>query len=166
MRVALDTLEAQRVMFGGVGLDLRTVQADFPHLEAAQLLSHDQNLVEEHFEIRQEPKPEGGDRVMIGMCVSRDISEGHRVVGCRFDLAARARPGRVRVEQERHQHLGMVCRRSAPFVAVADRSQVQLPDNVDHEPGQVAFRNPILQTRRHQEQRVAIVRNEVVSHAA
>ena len=65
----------QRLMPAGVGLDLHPIERDIAQLEQLQLPRQQQHLHEQPFQFGQEPAPERGQRVMVGMRVGREVPE-------------------------------------------------------------------------------------------
>jgi hypothetical protein len=55
----------------------------------------------------------------------------------------------------------MIGRATTAGITIAQDAQIELLDHLDHEARQVLFWKPILNTRRHQEHRVAIERTKV-----
>jgi phytoene dehydrogenase-like protein len=51
-------------------------------------------------------------------------------------------------------------------IATQERRQVELVDDVEDEPGEVVFGQPVTQIRRQQEGLVAVAAKEVVGHGA
>ena len=66
-------------MPAGVGVYLRPVQPDRPHFQQAHLAGELQHLDEQLFNLVEEPSPEGGDRVVVGMFVPGDEAESHGI---------------------------------------------------------------------------------------
>lgn len=161
----ISTFEAQRAVLGGIRLDLGSIQTHAPNLQALEFFGEQQDLIEHFLEMWQEPTPKRGNRIMVGMLIGRDITEGHRVVRCNLDLPARSDARGVSVKQKGHEHFGMIRRRATAFIRLSYHPKVQLRNQLHDEPCQMLLRKPVLNTRRHQKQRVTIVRNEVVRHA-
>ena len=92
-------------MLGRIGLDLAPVQADLAQLQKTQRLGQQQDLQKQRLELLKKPFAEGGNGVVIGMRVGRNVAKGNRVVGGLFQLSTGEHPGRVTVKQQGQQHL-------------------------------------------------------------
>jgi len=104
------------------------------------------------------PGAKAGDRRMIRDPVGRDHPEGDVLAAASLDSAARALPDRVAVEQQRDHHL-RVERGPPPAILTIrprERAQIHLLDGVQHEPGEVIFRQPLTQVRRQQQLLVTV----------
>jgi NOL1/NOP2/fmu family ribosome biogenesis protein len=76
----------------GIGVYLRSIQADRAQLQHTRLLSQQKNLHEEAFEFRQEAAPKRGECIMIGMQVPRDKAKRHRFIGSALNFARYSTP--------------------------------------------------------------------------
>ena len=68
-------------MPAGIGMHLCAVQRHRAQLEHPGLPRQRQHLDEQPLDIRKKSPPEGGDGVVVGMIVSRNEAERHRIVG-------------------------------------------------------------------------------------
>src|SRR5262245_11561167 len=75
-------------------------------------------------------------------------------------------PDAVGVQEHAEQELGVVGGMAVPIVTVGlvEGLQVELVDDVQHEPGEVAVRQPVAQVRGQQEGLVAVTAQKVVGH--
>ena len=78
----------QRAVPAGVGVDFRAVEPDRSHSQNAHLAREQQHLNEQPLDLLEKPPPERRNRVMVGMIVSRNEAERHRVIGRPLQLAA------------------------------------------------------------------------------
>src|SRR3954451_5466483 len=111
-------------------------------------------------------RPEPSDGGMVWLLVRRQHPKRHVFDQTTLDLTAGALTDRIRVDQH-PKRLRRVIRGTAPTintVAGVKRRQVQLSDDIDHEPRQMTLRQPVGHRRRHQHQLLTINRDEVVSH--
>jgi len=109
---------------------------------------------------------EACDGHMVGRAVAGQDPESNVLVAAPLDLAGGTHPDRVGVQQYAEQRLRVIGRMAMPVgpVASEERRQVKLVDYVAHEPGEVAFGQPVAQVGREQEGLVAVATQEVVSH--
>jgi pyrimidine deaminase RibD-like protein len=84
-----------------------------------------------------------------------------------FELAGGAHAEAVAIQQHAQQGLGVVGGMAVPVITVGpvERTQVELVDHVEDEPGEVAVGQPVAQIRGQQEGLVAVAAQEVVRHA-
>jgi hypothetical protein len=103
-----------------------------------------------------------------GELVAGQHPEGEILAAAPLDLPGGAHADRVGVQQHPKQSLGVVGGVAVPVGSVApqERPQVELVDDVQHEPGQVAAGQPIAQVRGQQEGLVVVAAKEVVGHGA
>ncbi len=97
------------------------------------------------------PLSKVGDGVVIGMLIGGQITIGQISVGRAFDLARAWLADGVGVEQKPSHHLGMISRFPAtigPLIVVNNGAQIQFPDKVCDEAGQMTFWQPVLQVGR------------------
>src|SRR6266545_4500136 len=88
--------------------------------------------------------------------------------GAPVELPGGTHPDRVGVQQHAQQRLGVVGGMAVPVGAVGaqERLQVELVGDVEDEPGEVAFGEPVAQVGRQQEGLVTVPTTEVVGHGA
>jgi hypothetical protein len=110
--------------------------------------------------------PEARDGDVVGRLVGGQHPEGDVFGAAAFDLAGGAHPDGVSVQQHAQQGLGVVGGVAVPVVAVGsvEGLKVELVDHVDHEPGEVAFGEPVAQVGWQQEGLVAVAAQEVVGY--
>ncbi|MCY1551868.1 hypothetical protein D9M68_882280 [compost metagenome] len=93
---------------------------------------------------------------MVGVGVGRHIAKRHRVVGRAFDLAAGMHAVGIAVDQQAQQHGRMVCGRTPAGVLAGQLAQIELLDDLYHEPRQVIIRQPFVYRGRQQVRSVSI----------
>jgi hypothetical protein len=105
---------------------------------------------------------------VVGELVAGQHPEGEVLKAAPLDLAGGAHPQAVGVQQHPKQGLGVVGRVAVAVSPIAPQewTEVELVDDVAHEPGQVAFGQPVTQVRRQQERLVVVAAQEVEGHAA
>jgi hypothetical protein len=109
---------------------------------------------------------ETGDRRVVGQQSGADHAECDVDVARTLDLARRADPDAVGVEQQRH-HRGRVVCCAAPAIGSVvgvEGREVHLLNRVQHEPRQMLFRQPVRHRRWEQIELVALWGEEVVGH--
>lgn len=129
----------ERAVPTGVGVDLGAVQTHRAKAREPILTRHLQYLHEDIGELLAEAAPEARQGVMVRVLVAGDEAEGQRIVGGPLDLAARVRPRRVAVDQQRQQQRRMVGVASTAGVGSLQFRQVQPVDHIDHVARQVRF---------------------------
>jgi len=72
--------------------------------------------------------------------VGADVAKRDRVVGGQGQLATGEDPGRIAVEDQRHQHLRVVGFGAGAGVRRHQMTQVELLDDLHHKPRQVLLR--------------------------
>lgn len=100
-----------------------------------------------------------GNGVMIGMLIGGEHPKGNPIVGGLFDLS-RTRPAySVRIEQQADHHPGIERRLAAlvVIVATADRTKIQLADNIYDKIDQMILRQLLFHIRGQQEQLVRVI---------
>ena len=150
-------------MLARVGVDLGAVQRDVTQLEQPHLARQHQHRHEQRLALLEEPPPERGQRVVVGVGVGRHKPERHRVVGRALDLAAGVHPAGVAVDQQAQQHRRVMRDRTAPAVRARQRAQAQLLDDLHHETRQVVRRQPLVD-RRWQQVRSVSVNGDDAAH--
>jgi hypothetical protein len=132
---------------GGVGLDPGAVQRDHAQADQAGRGAQAQGLDQEVSQRLLVPDAEPGDGHTVERLVAGQHPEGEILVAAPLDLPRRADPGAVGVQQHAEQQPRVVGGMAVPVVAVrsAERPQVELVDQVQDEPAQVAVRQPVAQ---------------------
>jgi hypothetical protein len=112
--------------------------------------------------------PEPRDGHVVGRLVGGQDPEGEVLLAAAFELPGGAHADAVAIQQHAEQGLGVVGGMAAPVVAVlpVEGRQVELVDDVEDEPGEVAFWQPVAQVGWEQEGLVAVAAQEVVGHGA
>lgn len=115
-------------------------------------------LVEEAF-------AEVGDGAVVGVGVGTEVAKRNRVVHRLGQLAAGEHARGVAVKQQRHQHRRVVGTRAGAGIGANQVTQVELINNLGHEPRQMVFRQVLLHGRREHVRRVPIYPHKVDCHA-
>ena len=150
----------------GVGVDFRAVEPDRPHVQHAHLARQQQHLNEQPLDLLEKSSPERRNRVMVGMIVSRNEAERHRVIGRPLQLAARKYARRIAVNQNAQKHSRMIRRGSRAAITAAHCAKVEPVDHLHHEARQMLLRQPLVNRRRQQEPGLPIDRAEVAHRTA
>ena len=151
----------------GVGGELGPVERDEPERAQTSPRTEPEDLAEQVGERRLVLGAEASDRGMVGPLVRRDDPVGDVALAQAFDPSARALPGRIGVQEQRHHQRRVVggCAPAVITVARVDRGEVDLLDHVENEPRQVVRRQPVPQRRWHQVLLIALDGPEVLAHA-
>ena len=124
-------------------------------LEQLHLARQHQHLDEQRLDLFQEAPAERGQGVVIRMRVGRHIAKRHRVIGRAFDLAAGVHAVGVAVDQQPQEH-----GRTPAGVLAGQLAQIELLDDLDHEPCQVISRQPFVHRGRQQVRSVSVSGDE------
>jgi hypothetical protein len=111
--------------------------------------------------------PKRRDTVVIGVLVACHHPVRHLLMRGALNPARRWFPRTVRIQQQRHHHHRMIRRLATPIpllVHVRDRTQIELTHDVQHEQGQMAFRQPLAHVGRQQQALIQIVFTEGFPH--
>ena len=138
--LALELVEGAAGGVGGIGGHLGAVQGDGAELDHPRGGAQPQRGDQEPGQGLLVPHAEAGEGHVIGELVAGQHPEGEVLAAAPLDLPRGAHPDRVAVQQHAQQHLGVVGGMAVPVGAVGaqERLQVQLVDDVQHEPGQVS----------------------------
>ncbi len=112
------------------------------------------------------PAAELRDGRVVRHQVRADHPIGHILGTLPLDPPGGPVPPGVRVEQQRHHHLGVIGRPAMAIGAIrpVERAEVHLLHRGKDGPHQMVLGHPLQQRRRHQEGLVPIAGNEVVGH--
>lgn len=154
----------QGLVLASVGLDFGTVQADRSELEQPHRLCPAQDRHEQLRQLRQKPLAEIRDGAVVRMGIGADESARDRVIRRLRQFATAIEPCGIPVKQQRHQHRRRVGLGTGAPIRFDQRTQVQLVDDLHHEPRQVPLREIILDARRQQQEGVSVDRDELYSH--
>ena len=155
-----------RLVSGGVRFDLGAIQGHPAHLHHAHLLAQGQCLHKQGLQRGQVPAPEAGDGPEVRGAVRREVPECDVLVAAGFDLAGRADPARVAVEQQLEHQLWVI-RRETPGLGIGRQKRCQVQDLVDQfadKQRQMIIRKPVPQRRRHQERLILVIDPERLVH--
>ena len=136
---------AHRLVLGGVGPDLRTVDGDVAELDQPSSLTEPKHLYEQPAECLQMLLAKGRDGVVVGMLIAGQHPKWHLVVSRSLELARGRLADAVTVHQQFHHHRGVVTRPAAQILGIihrADRRQIQAVDHVTHKQRQVSLGQP------------------------
>jgi hypothetical protein len=165
--LARDLLVIARGLRRRVGRHLRAVDRDHADADQARLGAEREDRAEQLGQRRLVALAEPRDRRVIRPLVSADHPGRHVFDTAALKAPRRALPDRIAVEQQRDHHRRIVCPTTMPVdpVGGVEGRQIELRDGVDHEPREVALREPVAQARRQQQLLIAITRDEVLRHA-
>jgi hypothetical protein len=165
--LALELVEGVAGGVGGVGGHLGAVQGDHADADQAAGGAQPQRGDQEAGQGVLVADPEPRDGHVVGCLVAGQDPEGDVLMAAALDLAGGAHPDGIGVQQHPQQGLGIVGGVTVPVGAVGaqERLQVELVDDVEHEPGEVAFGKPVTQVGGQQEGLVAVAAHEVVGHS-
>jgi hypothetical protein len=149
-----------------VGGHLGAVQGHQPQAHESGRRAQPQRLDQQAGQGLLVADPEAGDGDVIRGGVGTEHAEGDVLGAATFDLAGGTDPGAVCIQQHAQQHPGLV---GGPAVAVGaiggqEGAEVELVDDVEHEPGQVVGWEPLAQVRREQKRLVSRAGTKVVGH--
>ncbi|GHO71931.1 hypothetical protein KSC_108230 [Ktedonobacter sp. SOSP1-52] len=137
------SLEADRLALGGIGMYLGPIQTDHPQFQHTRLLSEQEDLDEEVFQLGQEGAPKRDQRIVVGMQVARDEAERHRLIRGAFNFARTEHPGGIAIEQHTQQDFrGIWFPAARPILGIQSR-EVELSHAVYHEARQMLRRQTI-----------------------
>src|SRR6266699_5963747 len=94
------TLVADRVVPGGISMDLGPIQTDRPQFQHARLLCQQQHLHKEVLQFGQERAPKRGQGIMIRMLVACDETEWHCLIRGTLDLTRTEHTSRIAIEKQ------------------------------------------------------------------
>jgi hypothetical protein len=148
---------------GGVGLDLGAVQGDQPQAHHPSRRAQLQRLNQEAGQGLFVVDPEARDGHMIGRAVAAQDPEGEVLGAAPLDLAGGADPGAVGIQQHPQQHPRRIGGPTMPVssIGLEERTQVELVDDVEDEPGQMVGWQPVAKVWWEQECLVAVTGKEL-----
>ena len=151
---------------GGVGLDLGAVQGDQAQAHHPSGRAQLQRLNQQSSQGLFVADPEPGDGHVIRGGIAAQDAEGDVLMAAPFDLAGGADAGAIGIQQHGQQHPRRIGGPAMPIgpVGLEERAQVQLVDDVEHEPSQMVGREPLADIGWEQEGLVAVAGTEVVGH--
>jgi hypothetical protein len=154
-------------LVGGVAGQLGAVQGHGADLDHAGGGAQFQRLHEEAGQGLLVADAEARDGRVVGGLVGGKDPKGDVFLAAPFELAGGAHPKAVAVQQHAQQQLGVVGGVAVAVVAVGpgEGGQVELVDDVQDEPGEVALGEPVAQVRGQQEGLVAVATQEIVGHS-
>jgi hypothetical protein len=106
------------------------------------------------------------DRAVIGPAVRGDQPKRDVLDTLALDHPRGPLPTRIGIHQQRDHHRRIVRRTPVtihPVIGV-ERGEIHLLNHRDHKPREVILRQPLIQTRRHQERLIAITPQEALRH--
>ncbi len=162
----VDRVVGHVALHGGRGGHLRPIERHEADPGHPCLRAQPERGGEDHLQHLFVTLAEPGDRRVVGKQSGADHPEGDIDMARTLDLAARADPDTVGVEQQRH-HRCRVVRCAAPAIGSVvgvEGRQVHLLDRVQHEPRQMVFGQPVRHRRRQQVELVTFWGEEVVGH--
>ena len=162
----LHPLVAHRLVLGGVGADLGSVQRHVPKLDQAGLAAQRQHLLEQSGQRFQVPLAKITNRPKVRPAHRRHGHEVQPLLAALRDPARGVHSLAVRIEQQRRHHHRMVRRiPSLLVVALQDSGQIQaLAHHPPHEVRQVIPRHKLFHGRRQQEPLIGLPRSERLCH--
>jgi hypothetical protein len=155
-----DLLVVARRLHRRVSRQLRAVDRDHADTDQPRLGAHRQHLAEQLAQRALVALTKARDGRVIGRLIGADHPRGDVLDTAALDPPRRPLPDRVAIQQQRDHHRRIVRRPAVTVgpVAAIERAQIELRDGVDHEPRQMAIRQPLAQARRQQQLLLAIAR--------
>src|SRR5674476_560897 len=163
----LHALIAHRLVFRGVGFDLRAIERDMAEFDQPRRLAQLQNLQEQGTERLQMPLAEVADRTKIRWI---ERHNHHKII----PLAAgfrnptrRIQPTCIAMQQKRHHHPRVKRRLPKPaHIAARDPPEIEaLPHQFNDKPRDMAFRHEVLHIRRQQQRLIDIPGAKILAHS-
>jgi hypothetical protein len=153
-------------LIGGVRGHLCTVQRDHAQADQPGRGAQPQRGDQEPGQRLLVAGAEARDRHLVGGLVAGQHPEGEILVATPFDLPRGAHPGGVAIQEHAQQHLRTIGGMPVAVgpVHLVKRREIELVDNVDDEPGEVALGQPVAQVGRQQEPLVAFRAQKIISH--
>jgi hypothetical protein len=132
-------------LVGGVGGQLGAVQGDGADPHHAGGRAQPQGLHEEPGQGLLVAGAEAGDGHVVGELVGGQDPEGEVLAAAAFELPGGAHADAVAIQQHAEQGLGVVGGVAVPVGAMlpVERGEVELVDDVEDEPGEVALGEPV-----------------------
>ena len=152
----------------GVGLHFRAVDGDDPGGDQTLLDAQSEHLGEQVGDGFLMAATEPGERGVVGVLICRHHPEGDVVTKPLLNAPRGAFPHAIGVEKDPEQHGGVIGG-STPTVFPVGRvelGQVQLSHDIDNEPGQVVFGQPVRDRGRHQELLATVRRTHIYRHSS
>ena len=151
---------------GGVGGHLGPVQRDHTQSDQACRRTQPKRLDKEPGQRLLVADPEPGDGRVVGCLVAGKHPEGKVLGAAPLDLPGGPHPDRVAGQQHAQHGLGVIGGMAVPVgpIGTQERTEVELVDHVQHEPGQMVLGEPVAQVGGQQERLVAVAAKEVVGH--
>jgi hypothetical protein len=147
-------------------MDLRAIDGDHLGLGEAGLGAQRQHLAEQAGQRALVTLDEPRDRRVIRPLLDRDHPIGDVLHAGPLDPARRSLPSRIGVQQKRDHHRRLIGRPAPAVVAIAgvELAQIHRRHRVEHEPREMALRQPVPHVGRHQKRLLAITANEALPH--
>jgi hypothetical protein len=114
------------------------------------------------------PATKLANRVVVGMTVAGQETNGHVAIGGPFDATAGKNPVGVAIHQQGEHHPGGILLRSGAAMVDGEAVELQrhLLDGLDNKMHHVVLRNPIAKVRRKQHRHITMYRTNLCSHAS
>ena len=142
----------ERMMFGSVSHDRRSLDADAADLEHSTPRSDQEDLFEERMHLRQEGAPEVADRIVFRVLVRCcHKAKRDRIVRRSIQLARGKYSSRMAIEQPRGHHLGLIGFASTTGVLRPQHTHVELRHDLSNKACQMIFGQPVPNAGRQQE---------------
>ena len=140
----------QRAVARVVGVNLGTVQRNRARLEQFHFTGDPQHQDEQRVDLFEKTLAERAQRVVVRLFVGRKVAKCDRLVGRGLNAPARVHLRRTAVDQQARRDRRAIRRRAASTLPPGQFAQVQLIDNINHEPCQAPLWQPVLHRRRQQ----------------
>jgi len=135
---------AQRPVPGSIRFDFAAVKTDFPEFKHAHLAGNHQDMNEQFGQFFQKSSPKIGNCIMVRMRVGCYVPKSNRIIGAALQFAAGENTRGITVKQECCQHCRTVRLRTATGIGLSQRTKVELGYNLNHKPGKVTVRKPVV----------------------
>jgi hypothetical protein len=147
-------------------VELGAVDRDHPGADESRPRAEREHRAEQLGERPLVAGEKAGDRGVVGDPVGGDHPVGDVLAAVALDRARGALLGRIRIEQKRDHHRGLVPGAAVAVWAVVgvERLEVDLLDGPDHEPREMVLGQPLGQRGRQQKSLLTMTFDEVVGH--
>ena len=143
-------------------MNLGAVERDRAQFEQLHLPGNDQHLHKQCLDLFEKTLAESAQRVVVGLRVPGDVAKRDRIVRCRLNAPARKDTCGIAIDEQAEHNRRVISRRAGAPVLPAQRREIKLIDDIDHEARQVILGQPILHRGRQQKRCGSIDRTEII----